>query len=93
MALIGGIYRNRYRLDEQVRAIPVLDSAAQEVLKNPALVEKESIVLKDLPGSPTVHVSASKVDDKEIVSGASLYRVKLRYEGSEIEFSIISFEK
>ncbi|SFM67098.1 prepilin-type N-terminal cleavage/methylation domain-containing protein [Thermodesulforhabdus norvegica] len=93
MALIGGVYQSRYRLDRRMKAIPVLDAAAQAIFRDPSLVHEDSIVLKELPGSPVVYVVATRVNDGEIASSVALYRVKLRYEDSEIEFSVVSSEE
>ncbi len=96
MALNGISLRNQRRIERLQESLPVLDAAAQKILKNPRIALEGTVTIKELPDSPTVTVEISNQSDKLSFSPltyGNLYRVKLSYERDILEFSIIIPEK
>jgi hypothetical protein len=88
-------YNHRIRSKSEIQ--PILESAAELILANPRQAEAGSIVLGELPGSPTVGILLSPVDlPHETRLGTrgggptgQLNRIMLVYQGHGLEFSLI----
>jgi len=86
MALFRIHLRNQERLAILERKLPILDTAAQEILRKPELADEKTIVIRDYPDSPTVLITTHL--EKKLSYG-ELKRVRLTFDGETIEFSII----
>jgi len=91
MALVSVSIKNLSHADKLRNSSPILDAAAQEIIRDPRKALTSPIVLKDFPGEPSVVVDAQPVEDPTI--SAKLYRVTLHYGGETLAFSIIISEK
>ncbi|MCX7823324.1 MAG: hypothetical protein N2260_07785 [Syntrophobacterales bacterium] len=87
MALIGVSAKNYSHVEKLRNALPTLDAAAQEIIRNPSKALTSPLVLKDLPDSPSVLVESRLVEDPKIK--VKLYRVILRYGGETLVTSVI----
>ncbi len=86
-SLMGVAMRNEQRVEKLRDAMPVLRLAADEIFRNPRKIFSSSIVLEDIPESPSVTIVARPVEDPTV--GYPLYRVALLYGGERLEFSVI----
>lgn len=91
MALIGTSLRNSNHVNRLRNAMPVLDAAAQEIIRNPDRALTSPLVLKELPDSPSVTVEARPVEDPKVK--VRLYRVTLKYGGETLVTSVIVNEQ
>jgi prepilin-type N-terminal cleavage/methylation domain-containing protein len=90
MALIGVSMRNSDHAQKLRSAIPVLDAAAQEIIRDPKKALKSPLVLEDFPGEPSVTVEAHLVEDPTV--SVKLYRVTFYYGGEALVTSVIVSE-
>ncbi len=91
MALVGVSMKNVRHMDRIRTASPILDAAAQEIIRDPRKALTTPIILKDFPGEPSVSVEAQPVEEPAVT--AKLYRITLHYGGETLAFSIIVSEK
>ncbi|MEJ5301346.1 MAG: prepilin-type N-terminal cleavage/methylation domain-containing protein [Thermodesulforhabdaceae bacterium] len=91
MALVGVSMKNVRHMDRIRTASPILDAAAQEIIRDPSKALTTPIILKDFPGEPSVSVEVQPVEDPAVT--AKLYRITLHYGGETLAFSIIVSEK
>lgn len=92
MGLISVSLQHKYRIKEKSMIQPVLESAAQLILADPARAAEGSVVLNNLAGSPVVGVSLVPVPLDDNLPGGSagqLCRVMLNYRTGQLEFSMI----
>jgi len=92
MGLISVSLQHKYRIKEKSLIQPVLESAAQLILADPARTAEGSVVLNNLAGSPVVGVSLVPVPLDDNLPGGSagqLCRVMLNYRTGQLEFSMI----
>ncbi len=92
MGLISVSLQHKYRIKEKSLIQPVLESAAQLILADPARAAEGSVVLNSLAGSPVVGVSLVPVPLDDNLPGGSagqLCRVMLNYRTGQLEFSMI----
>jgi hypothetical protein len=87
MALIGVSMRNSEYAQKLRNAVPVLDAAAQEIIRDPKKALNSSLILDDFPDKPSVTVEAKPVEDPSV--SVKLYRVTLRYGGESLVTSVI----
>lgn len=91
MALVGVSIKNINHVKRLRNALPVLDTAAQEIIRNPARALTSPLVLREFPNSPSVEIEAFPVKDPTVT--AKLYRVVLRYGGETLVTSVIINEE
>lgn len=93
MGVISESLRYRMNLKEKASIQPVLESAAQVILADPAKAMQGFVRLTEIEGAPQVAVSMTPValDDRLAGGGkfGRLYRVLLNYKSAMLEFSII----
>ena len=93
MGLISESIRYRINLKEKAYIQPILESAAQVILADPAKALAEVVRLGEIDGSAKVGVYLLPVPLAEESEGGGksgrLYRVTLNYGSSSLEFSII----
>jgi prepilin-type N-terminal cleavage/methylation domain-containing protein len=90
--LISESLRYKINLKEKALIQPVLESAAQIILADPAKAMQGSVRLDEYEGSPLVGILLSPVQLEDTVPGGKsvqLYRVMLSYKSASLEFSII----
>ncbi|MGC8719965.1 MAG: PulJ/GspJ family protein [Thermodesulforhabdaceae bacterium] len=87
MALIGVSMRNSEYSQKLRNAVPVLDAAAQEIIRDPKKALNSSLILDDFPDKPSVTVESKPVEDPSV--SVKLYRVTLRYGGESLVTSVI----
>lgn len=96
MGLISTSMQYKFRIKEKSRVQPVLESAAQIILADPARAGEGAIRFPELDGAPTVGVRTAPVPLGDSGAGnkaGQLYRVVLDYKGSLLEFSVIAPNK
>ncbi|MGA2400541.1 MAG: prepilin-type N-terminal cleavage/methylation domain-containing protein [Syntrophobacteraceae bacterium] len=92
MGLISESIRYKVNLKEKAYIQPVLESAAQVILADPAKATTGVVRLGELEGSPEVAVWLTPVqleDQMEDQKLGRLFRVMLNYGSANLEFSII----
>jgi hypothetical protein len=92
MGLISVSMQHKFRLRDKAQIQPILESAAQIILADPARAADGNIKLGELPGSPVVNVIAVPVELPEGGIGAKagqLCRIMLLYGSGQLEFSVI----
>ncbi len=93
MGVISESLRYRMNLKEKAYVQPILESAAQLILADPASALKGVVRLTELEGSPEVGVYMVPVplDDQMLGGGKSgrLCRVMLNYKSAVLELSLI----
>jgi hypothetical protein len=93
MGIISETLRYKVNLKEKANIQPILESAAQVILADPAKAMQGVVRLGELEGSPEVGVSLSQVPlgDRweDFGKFGQLYRVVLNYESASLEFSLI----
>ncbi|HIJ69032.1 MAG TPA: prepilin-type N-terminal cleavage/methylation domain-containing protein [Deltaproteobacteria bacterium] len=93
MGLISESIRYRFNLKEKAYIQPILESAAQVILADPAKALAEVVRLGEIDGSPEVGVYLLPVPLSEESEGGGksgrLCRVTLNYKSSSLEFSIM----
>jgi hypothetical protein len=97
--IVGGVLgvvsvsmQHKFRIRDKAQIQPVLESAAQIILADPARVAEGDIRLAELPGAPVVGVLAAPVQLSESGLGTKagrLCRVMLTYKTGQLEFSVI----
>jgi prepilin-type N-terminal cleavage/methylation domain-containing protein len=93
MGVISESLRYRMNLKEKANVQPILESAAQMVLADPARALEGVVRLTEIEGSPVVGVYMVPVplDDQMLGDGKSgrLFRVVLSYQSAVLELSLI----
>lgn len=92
LGLISMSMQHKFRIREKSQIQPILESAAQMVLADPARVAEGDIRLGELPGSPVVKVSSVPVQishEGPVGKAGQLCHVILSYKSGLLEFSII----
>lgn len=92
MGLISVSLQSKFRIRDKSQIQPILESAAQIILADPARVAEGNIQLAELPGSPVVDVVAAPVQLPEgglAAMAGQLCRVMLIYKSGQLEFSVI----
>ena len=93
MGVISESLRYRVNMKEKALIQPVLESAAQVILADPAKAMAGFVRLTEIEGAPEVGVYLLPVPlDEELAGGGKfgrLYRVMLSYMSSTLEFSVI----
>ncbi len=93
MGLISESIRYKINLREKTYIQPILESAAQVILADPAKAMAGFVRLTEIEGSPEVGVYLLPVPLAQESEGGGksglLYRVTLNYVSSILEFSII----
>lgn len=91
--LISESLRYRVNLKEKANIQPILESAAEIILADPAKAMQGVVRLTELEGAPEVGVSLTPVPLNnqwgEGQKSGRLYHVMLRYKSGYLEFSII----
>lgn len=93
MGVISVSLQFMQRLDRKSTIQPVLEAAAQEIISHPEKATEGDLTLVDLPGKPSVELDVVKVQgpDGDDISNrvGDLCRVRIGYEGSSLELSLI----
>jgi hypothetical protein len=93
MGVISESLRYRVNLKEKAYIQPILESAAQVILADPAKANEGFVRLGEFEGSPEVGVYLLPVPLDEQTEGGGksgrLFRVMLNYKSARLEFSII----
>jgi hypothetical protein len=92
MGLISESLRHKANLKEKARIQPILESAAQIILADPAKAMLGSVRLDEFEGAPVVGVFLSPVQLEDTGLGENagqLCRVMLGYKTGRLEFSVI----
>ncbi|SPF51693.1 conserved hypothetical protein [Syntrophobacter sp. SbD1] len=93
MGVISESLRYRVNLKEKAYTQPILESAAQVILADPAKAAEGFVRLTEIQGSPEVRVLLFQVPLDEQAEGGGksgrLNRVMLGYQSGTLEFSII----
>lgn len=92
MGLISVSMQHKFRIKEKAQIQPIMESAAQILLADPARATEGSVVLNNLNGSPIVGVRLVPVTLDDNLPGNSagqLCRVMLNYKTGQLEFSLI----
>ena len=88
--------RYKINLKEKAYIQPILESAAQVILADPAKATQGVVRLGELEGSPEVGVWLTPVQLEDQSRGEKfgrLFRVMLNYKSANLEFSIINPQK
>ncbi len=92
MGLISESIRYKTNLKEKAYLQPILESAAQVILADPAKAMQGVVRLSELDGSPEVLVWLTPVQLEDQVEDSKLgrlFRVLLNYKSANLEFSIL----
>ena len=94
MGLISVSLQYQHRMKEKSGIQPILESAAEVILADPRQIEKGSVPLGEVPGSPTVEVLAVPVNLPNAnrfgaPDRGQLTRVMLVFAGHRLELSVI----
>jgi hypothetical protein len=93
MGVISESLRYRVNLKDKAAVQPILESAAQVILAEPARAMEGFVRLSELEGTPDVGVRLIPVPLDERTAGGGkagrLFRVMLEYKSGNLEFSLI----
>jgi prepilin-type N-terminal cleavage/methylation domain-containing protein len=92
MGLISVSMQHKFRIREKSQVQPILESAAQIILADPAKAGDGNIRLAELSGTPvvTVFVTPVEIPDGGLGNKAGqLCRILLTYGSGKLEFSVI----
>ena len=93
MGVISVSLQFMQRVDKKSAIQPVLEAAAQEIILHPEKAKEGDLVLDSLPDKPLVNIEITTVpgpDGYDISTrSGDLYQIRLSYEGSSLELSLI----